>query len=235
MRGIRFVRLFNRSRGIGIRIAAITMLLVVISMVIPAIIISSYLDKALEQHVSERIGEEMAHLLGDNANRSPRVVIAEVKQRTQSALSSEFSYHIVTRTGQHIAGDARIKVHHIGWDKTTAPDPENAGKQVTEMLILTAPLGNELMITVGREVRWIGTVELKLRDLMMWGLLGGIILAAVTAYLVNRLIAGRLDIISDTAVAIMDGNLSHRMPLTGADDDFDRLSATLNTALNRIQ
>lgn len=70
---------------------------------------------------------------------------------------------------------------------------------------------------------------------MVWGLLGGLLLAAITAYLVNRLIARRLDIISNTAVAIMDGDLSHRMPLTGADDDFDRLSSTLNAALERMQ
>lgn len=235
MPGTRFVRLVDRSRGIGIRIAAITMLLVVISMVVPAIVISSYIDKALEQHVSQRIGEEMIRLLGANEQRAPSLVVEDVKKQTKSQVSREFAYRVVTRTGGHIAGDTWIKVTHLGWDRTPAPDPNHAGRQVPQLLIFTAPLGKDLMVSVGREVRWIGTVELKLRELMLWGLLGGIVLAAMTAYLVNRLIAGRLDIISETAVAIMDGNLSHRMPLTGANDDFDRLSATLNAALNRIQ
>jgi signal transduction histidine kinase len=233
--GISFVRLIERSRGIGIRIAGITMLLVVLSLVLPAIVISSYLNSALERHVSERIREEMSTLLGPTGSNDPKAVIEAIKQRSQTSISRQFIYRIATTDGERIAGDARITTRHVGWDKTVIPDAEHAGGGITHLLILTKPLRSNFMVSVGREVLWISTVEEKLGELMVWGLLGGLLLAAITAYLVKRLIARRLDIISNTAVAIMDGDLSHRMPLTGADDDFDRLSSTLNAALERMQ
>ncbi|MGD9711756.1 MAG: sensor histidine kinase [Thermomicrobiales bacterium] len=235
MRGILFVRLIERSRGIGIRIASITMLLVVVSLVIPAMIIIFYIHDTLEQHVSGQISEEMARLTGIGTSNAPDIVVDAINKQLRADASREFAYHIVTREGKHIAGDGWLKPGRIGWNKTSIPGPGYGGREATQLLILTAPLGSDLTISVGRQVGWIRTVELKLRELMLWGVLGGIALAAITAYLVNRLIAGRLDIISDTAVAIMDGDLSLRIPLTGADDDFDRLSAMLNAALGRIQ
>jgi signal transduction histidine kinase len=235
VRGTCFVRLIERSRGIGIRIAAFTMLLVVLAMVVPAVFISSYLNTALEKHVSEQVSDEMTELIGPTGSNDPRAVIEVVKRRARTTASRQFTYRIVTTDGKHVAGDVRLTSNHVGWAKTVIPDPRYAGQGITHMLILTAPLGKNLLISVGREVLWINAVEEKLQELMLWGVLGGLLLAIITAYLVNRLIARRLDIISDTAEAIMDGDLTHRMPLTGAEDDFDRLSATWNAALERIQ
>jgi signal transduction histidine kinase len=44
----------------------------------------------------------------------------------------------------------------------------------------------------------------------------------------------RVDSITRTAAAIIEGDLSQRIPIRGTNDDLDRLSTTLNQMLNRI-
>jgi signal transduction histidine kinase len=235
VRGIRYVDLIKQSRGVGIRIAAITMLLVVISMVVPAAVIGSYIDTALERHVGSLIDDEMEQLLEADKPTVVADAAAAVERLTNAEVSREFAYRLMTSDGTHIAGDKWLNGVRVGWNRTTLRDPNNNGSDVTHFLILTRPLGKGHILSVGRNIQWIGTVEHELRKLMVWGLVGGLAMAAITAFLVNRLIASRLKVISATAVAIMDGRLSTRIPITGADDDFDRLSTTLNDALSRNQ
>ncbi|WP_166141880.1 ATP-binding protein [Methylosinus sp. RM1] len=59
------------------------------------------------------------------------------------------------------------------------------------------------------------------------GTLGGLIVA--------RRILARLDKLSASARRIMSGDLEQRLPLMGADDELDRLSANLNAMLDRIE
>jgi signal transduction histidine kinase len=53
-------------------------------------------------------------------------------------------------------------------------------------------------------------------------------------YFIGRRALKRIDSISDAGKRIMGGDLSGRLPVTGAGDEFDRLSENLNTMLTRI-
>ena len=52
---------------------------------------------------------------------------------------------------------------------------------------------------------------------------------------VRRLSARRLDSISNTAKAIIAGDIRERMPVSGRGDEFDQLAGTLNRMLDRIE
>jgi signal transduction histidine kinase len=60
--------------------------------------------------------------------------------------------------------------------------------------------------------------------------LGGILIW----FFVGRAALKRIDSVSDASRRIMGGDLSGRLPVTGAGDEFDRLSENLNTMLARI-
>ncbi|RUV94423.1 HAMP domain-containing sensor histidine kinase, partial [Mesorhizobium sp. M1A.F.Ca.IN.020.04.1.1] len=53
-------------------------------------------------------------------------------------------------------------------------------------------------------------------------------------FFVGRAALKRIDSVSDASRRIMGGDLSGRLPVTGAGDEFDRLSENLNTMLARI-
>jgi signal transduction histidine kinase len=229
------VRLIDATRSISFRIAALTTLLVLISMATLGAAIYSFVDGALESRVKGRIEEEMGRLLARNDPSEPQTVIAEVARRTRADTTRRYAYRIVTTDGGHVVGDIWIQKSRPGWQTQEVPDDTESAISGGHILVLTAPLSPNLVLSIGRDIHWIADVEEELLEILGWALLAGIALAALTAFLANRLVARRIDLVTGAAVAIMDGDLKHRVPLTGARDDFDRLSQTLNAMLKRIQ
>ncbi len=60
-------------------------------------------------------------------------------------------------------------------------------------------------------------------------------LAAISWFFVSRRVLKRIDSISATTRQIMTGDLTGRLEVTGTGDEFDRLAASLNVMLERIE
>ena len=63
----------------------------------------------------------------------------------------------------------------------------------------------------------------------------GLPLALFAAFAAVRIINARVNDIGETAKAVSAGQLSQRVWLDGSGDTFDRLAATLNAMLERIE
>lgn len=103
-----------------------------------------------------------------------------------------------------------------------------------DALALVLRLPNQMILLVGRDLgepqRFRDVVNRSLMlALGMMGL-GGIVIW----FLVGRAALKRIDAISAASKRIMGGDLSGRLPTTGAGDEFDRLSQNLNAMLARI-
>src|SRR4029078_12629850 len=68
-----------------------------------------------------------------------------------------------------------------------------------------------------------------------WALLAFLVLTLAAGALLSSAFLRRVDAIARTAEAIIDGDLGSRVPLRGTNDNFVRLSATLNRMLDQIQ
>jgi signal transduction histidine kinase len=67
------------------------------------------------------------------------------------------------------------------------------------------------------------------------GAFGAIMLLGIgAAWIVGAVTRSRLARIDRTALAIIDGDMTQRMPITGQGDEFDRVAETLNRMLDRI-
>lgn len=226
------MRLIDLSRGIGFRIAALSALLTVVSMAALGAAVYAFIDDALRARVRLRIEEEFARLVPLHTPGAPGAIAAEVENRTRSGMTTRFAYRIVQADGTHVAGDLWLESATPGWhSQQITQDHGYAGN----LLVLTTPLAPGLLLSIGRDVRWISDVDEELLEILLRALLGGIALALLTAIIANRLVARRVDLIAGSANAIVEGHLKHRVPITGANDDFDRLSQTLNAMLDRIQ
>lgn len=229
------MRLIDATRGVGFRIAALTTVLVLVSMVALGAAVYLLVNGALEAQVKARIEEEMNRILANNDASDPQVLISEIARRTQSDFVHRYAYRIATIDGNQIAGDIWVQTNRPGWGKQQLIDPIESSLGVGHILVLHVPISRNLILSIGRDIHWISEAEHELLRLLMWALLGGVILAALTAIVVTRLVAGRIDVVTAAAVAIMDGEMQHRVPVLGTGDDFDRLSQTLNLMLDRIQ
>jgi signal transduction histidine kinase len=101
-------------------------------------------------------------------------------------------------------------------------------------IALVSRLPNQMIVLVGRDL---GEPE-RFRIVVQRALIFALSIMAVGGlliwYFIGRRALKRIDSISDAGKRIMGGDLSGRLPVTGAGDEFDRLSENLNTMLTRI-
>ncbi len=121
------------------------------------------------------------------------------------------------------------------WIRIEADIYRDGDEDDHEALVLDQRLNDGGRLMLGRDINDIDDIEEAVVDTAVWlppiilllGLLGGA--------LMSRAIGQRLDAMTVTARRVMDGDLAERVPLRGGNDDFDRLGATLNAMLDRIE
>ena len=123
-------------------------------------------------------------------------------------------------------------------DQTTAPSPgagvQSEGEKGHNAIALVLRLPNQMIMLVGRDLgepeRFRAVIKRSLMLALGMMALGGFLIW----FFVGRAALKRIDSVSDASRRIMGGDLSGRLPVTGAGDEFDRLSENLNTMLARI-
>ncbi|WP_421913820.1 ATP-binding protein [Mesorhizobium sp.] len=115
-------------------------------------------------------------------------------------------------------------------DAVTQPEGEKGHNAIA--LVLRLP--NQMIMLVGRDLgepeRFRAVIKRSLMlALGMMGL-GGLLIW----FFVGHAALKRIDSVSDASRRIMGGDLSGRLPISGAGDEFDRLSENLNSMLARI-
>ncbi|MDX8491454.1 HAMP domain-containing sensor histidine kinase [Mesorhizobium sp. VK22B] len=111
---------------------------------------------------------------------------------------------------------------------------QSEGEKGHNAIALVLRLPNQMIMLVGRDLgepeRFRAVIKRSLMlALGMMGL-GGLLIW----FFVGRAALKRIDSVSDASRRIMGGDLGGRLPVTGAGDEFDRLSENLNTMLARI-
>ncbi|WP_459678530.1 HAMP domain-containing protein, partial [Acidisoma sp. 7E03] len=136
--------------------------------------------------------------------------------------------------GQHLAGEIEMTGRlSPGW---TVLQTQEAGldlERPERLRTLVVDLGGGLRLAVGDDLARIGEVEEAIASAFAWVVGLAVVLGIGGGVLLSRAFLARVDTIARTAEAIIAGDLGRRIPMHG-DDDFDRLSATLNHMLDRI-
>jgi signal transduction histidine kinase len=101
--------------------------------------------------------------------------------------------------------------------------------------LLPSPLPNGATLVVGRDVEDMHTLERVVWDALTVGGAVACGLALGGALLFRWQIERRIGTIRRTARAIEVGDLSRRVPITGREDEFARLSRDINRMLDRIE
>ncbi|MET3520541.1 MULTISPECIES: sensor histidine kinase [Mesorhizobium] len=123
-------------------------------------------------------------------------------------------------------------------DQTTPPAGESEtqaeGEKGHNAIALVLRLPNQMIMLVGRDLGEPERFRAVIRRALMLALgmmgLGGLLIW----FFVGRAALKRIDSVSEASRRIMGGDLTGRLPVTGAGDEFDRLSENLNAMLARI-
>jgi signal transduction histidine kinase len=147
----------------------------------------------------------------------------------------EAIYLLVNPAFEPLAGNLSAWPQEVGY-ATGWSDAEmlNSGQtHATRLLNVSLPGGFHLLI--GRDVEDRAQVRTLILNGLAWAILGALVLAVLGGIVTRRALSARVDLISRTTAAIVQGDLGQRVPEGGSADEFDQLSRTINRMLEQIQ
>lgn len=142
------------------------------------------------------------------------------------------AYILVDAGGKRRAGSFSADLPPPGWSEFVHFRRKDGTWGIAQAMNSTLSGGGHLVVAADRSV--IDQMHWKMLKLFAIGY--GVLLILGMALMVGfgRVIRRRLTGIEASAQAIMEGDLSRRMPLDGSESEFDRLSLVLNRMLDRI-
>jgi signal transduction histidine kinase len=111
--------------------------------------------------------------------------------------------------------------------------PGERGDHFALVQLVNLPGGYHML--VGRDLGEREQFRHIVAQALAWALALMIGLAALSWVFVSRRVLKRIDSLSASSRKIMSGDLSGRLEVTGTGDEFDRLAASLNAMLERIE
>ncbi|MEF2072524.1 sensor histidine kinase [Consotaella aegiceratis] len=232
-------RLRALSRMTAVRLSAVYLALFAVFAVVLVVYVTGTASSVLEAQSREAIRDEIAQL--GSVYRTSGIIglVQTIDLRSRQPGAS--LYLVTDATGRILAGNVQSLeagiLDDVGFTDNaflyqrfseTGKDPLHwAVAEIVE-------LPNGMRILVGRDQseqeRFSAIVNRAV--ILALGLMGAGALLAW--FLVGRRALRRLDRMSRSSARIMAGDLSERLPVTGAGDEFDRLSDNLNQLLARI-
>lgn len=185
--------------------------------------------EALSKQFEARITSEAHALTLEYTTEGLDGVLQAVRERDHTP--GALDYGLSDRQGRPLAG--RLGFAHAGPGWSVAQAPSRSGRN-EPVRLYTELLPNGFHLMVGDDLDRVEALDgLVLRGFSI-ALVGVVILGAAGGYALSRDTRRRFAAISGVAEAIIDGDLSRRVPMQGSADELARLAATFNRMLDRI-
>jgi signal transduction histidine kinase len=243
-------------RTTAARLSALYLLLFALCAVLLVFYMTSLSARMLTAQTQDTINDEVLGLARAYQRGGLPTLVRVVEQRSRQPGAN--LYLIADTNGQILTGNVQSLEPGVleteGWtsrpfsyrrfgegelerQRNASPDQNNveaAGEKGHNAIALVLRLPNQMIMLVGRDL---GEPE-RFREVIRRALtlalgmmgLGGILIW----FFVGRAALKRIDSVSEASRRIMGGDLAGRLPVTGAGDEFDRLSENLNIMLARI-
>jgi signal transduction histidine kinase len=244
-------------RTTAARLSALYLLLFALCAVALVFYMTSLSARMLTAQTQETINDEVVGLARAYQRGGLPLLVRFVEQRSRQPSAN--LYLIADTNGQILTGNVQSLepgvLEQEGWtsrpfsyrrygeaelDRQRAAASGQSGTQAQEgekghdAIALVLRLPNQMIMLVGRDLGEPERFREVVRRALMLALgmmgLGGILIW----FFVGRAALKRIDGVSEASRRIMGGDLAGRLPVTGAGDEFDRLSENLNVMLARI-
>ena len=229
-------RLLNTSL---FRIALVYLLLLGITLAVLLGLIYWSTAGLIERQTDETVQAEIRGLAEQYRAEGLVRLMEVVRERSGPQGSRENVYLLAGPNFQPLAGNLTHwpgdVVAEDGWTEVTLArrdDPSGAPHVIRGR---TFELAGGYHLFVGRD-----TVERRdfreiLARALAWAVVPALLLGLGGGALIGRYSLARVDAVRAASEDIVRGDLSRRVPLTGSGDEFDRLAATINAMLARIE
>ena len=170
------------------------------------------------------------------ANGMPGVVEI-VRERAKNQRQS--LYLLVNLARQTLAGNLTtwpdVETEEGGWLEFPYTRPVG-GKSVTHQARARhLVLGGGFQLLVGRDVQERLRIERIMQTSLAWAVALTLGLGLIGGLFMSRNLLRRVEVINRTSRDIMAGDLHQRIPVSGSEDELDRLAKNLNDMLEQIE
>jgi len=184
---------------------------------------------ALARQFDKRILFEAGAMAREYRAEGLSGVVQAVRERDRTP--GALDYGLLAPGGGAMAGRLSAPGAPLGWS-VIAVDDHRGEPERTRLYASVLPGGYRLLI--GDDADRVEALDGVLIRAFVLAFLGVLVLGVAGGYGLSRGVERRITSINATAEAIIDGDLSRRVPVRGGDDELDRLAITLNRMLDRI-
>ena len=161
-------------------------------------------------------------------------LVLTIRDRLAGNVDDDAIYLLVDAAGHRIAGNlehwpAAVPMNGEWFE---LPIEREGSRSLARVERIDLQGGFHLLI--GRDVQVRARLRGVLTDALLWALLAVVVLGSAGALVVRGLFRSTLADVSRTTEAIIAGDLTRRVPVSGRGDEFDRLAETINDMLERI-
>ena len=216
------------------RLTALYVLLFTLSVGVLFAVVFVATQRALRAEIETAVEREAVSLADDYRLAGALRAAVLIDQRLRRGALSY--YLLQDGAGGGIAGNIAPVAPRPGpLDLAVQVQNGESGPIVThEAIGYGVVLSNGAFVLVGDDASRVGAATRAIRSAFLLAGGASLVLAISGGLLLGSSFLRRLESVNDTARAIMAGRLDSRVPVTGADDELDRLSANLNAMLDRI-
>jgi signal transduction histidine kinase len=226
-----FAVLSRVVRTASFGLAFLYALLFAISVVILGTIVYLSVQNAVDRQMATRIDAEIALLKEELRSEGRSELAREIQERTSYFHALE--YLVVDAHGNRLAGNLPSEANGSGWRDIWVRDSRSGA--LKGFRVHTVLMDHGLRLSVGDDLGPSENIKTAFLEALGWSLVAFILLSLAGGLLLSVGFLRRVDAITCTAEAIIAGDLGRRIPVRGTNDNFDRLSQTLNAMLDRIE
>ncbi|WP_229743945.1 sensor histidine kinase [Aliidongia dinghuensis] len=196
------------------------------------------------RQTDETIDAEITGLAEQYRERGLAGLVAVINERSNPERGSSMLYLLTDSRQRPLAGNLSrwpdLEVEKDGWMRFHLSDSgqrgsgqRSSGPHIAQAT--TFVLAGGVQLLVGRDLA--ENVTFRNRIIVALASSGGLtlLLGLVGGIVLSRRALARIDAINRTGDLIRAGEFSHRIPLNGTGDEFDRLAQNLNAMLDQIE
>ncbi|MEQ8355845.1 MAG: HAMP domain-containing sensor histidine kinase [Kiloniellaceae bacterium] len=193
----------------------------------------------IERQTDETIQSEIRGLAEQYRNEGLGRLVEVIHERSGPGGAAENVYLLASPSFQPLAGNLTSwpgdAVGVDGWMEVRLGRRDDPSGDLHIVRGRAFDLAGGYHLFVGRDTVERGNFRDTVVGALAWALLPALGLGLIGGALIGRYSLRRVDAVRAAGADIVGGDLSRRVPLTGSGDEFDRLAATINEMLTRIE
>lgn len=213
------------------RLTALTVLLFAVAVAVLGAGLYLVTGATLDGRLDRRVGAEMTKFEAAFASGGlPRLL--ETARAHETVLpAGQFRYGVADADGKTLAGNLLAIPKEAGWSNVSSVEEDG---DVSRLRVLVVGLAGGLKVAVGVDREEVEETKQSVFNGIISAFAAVVVLGIIGGTGLSLALLKRVETIRRTAEAIIAGDFAQRIPVRGTDDDFDRLSQTLNHMLDRI-